>query len=317
MTAAARLAFASALLLVACGGAEPITLGLEEPLRVPDAQFVEGELPGRPPLTAAQIMAGERPRTPYVTSPDTAGRALNPVETGFVISGRASPEAYAIGVLIDRFGTGYWLFPTGSPDPANNDELLWRRAIDFGASLEPGLHHLRLAAIDEQGGAGTQAEFEFCMRSPIPDNLNSCAPTREPPALVVSLSWDNDADLDLRVVTVDGDVIDHDAPKQDPELADSAFFEHDSNAGCVSSGVPRENVVFPTKPPRGTYLVYANLHDACGERAAPFVVTIHVGEEDGAEFRQTEVSRVASEVLRVQANGGSKLGTFITEFHVN
>lgn len=307
--------------LSACGEGEPITQGLNEPLRVANAQFFEGELPGHSPLTAQDRSAGRRPVAPYPTPPEVLGRILSPNETGFVVQGRSSPDTHSLALQIHEQGTGFWVIPAGSPDPLNNNELTWRAVLDLGESLPPGLHGLRIAALDEAAEAGTQSQIELCVRSLVPDNLNACAPQVAPPELVVSLAWNNRADLDLRVLSSDGILISETNVKDRNEPR-SGHFQGDANGGCRASGQTRENVVWQEKPPAGNYFVYVNLSDACGELAAPFVVSTHVKrsrrtpEGEPEEFRQAETFRIASTLLNQHANGGSELGTFITEFEV-
>jgi hypothetical protein len=300
----------------ACGGGEPITLGLEEPLRVSGAQFVAGDLPGRKPLTAEQLTAGTQPKKPFPTSPEVAGRILTIHETGFVVNGRASTDSHALGFQLEGFGSGYWLLPAGAPDPANNGELSYRATLSFGSSLEPGLQTLRVAAIDGEGRSGTQREVELCFRSPVQDNLNACDPHIEPPALVVSLAWSNNADLDLRVIAADGSSITQSQVNGEAGTLGGAL-ERDANSGCVLSGDPRENIVWQEQPKPGLYFVYVNLSDTCGEGTTTFSVSTHVAEEDGEEFRQVETFRVPGQVTPLHANGGRELGQFITEFRVN
>src|SRR5690606_826637 len=121
-------------LLVACGG-EPLTTGLEEPFRVENAQFREGPLPGSPPLTVAELSEGASPVAPYPTPPEVAGRIISPADVGFIVAGRASTDSYAVGFQLAGLGTGYWLVPVSAPEPVNADELTWRAALDFGASV--------------------------------------------------------------------------------------------------------------------------------------------------------------------------------------
>lgn len=307
--------------LAACGEGEPITLGLNEPFRVANAQFYAGELPGHPPLSAADRSAGKRPIAPHPTPPEVGGRVLAAAEPGFVVQGRSSPDTHSLAFQIHEHGTGFWVIPAGSPDPLNNNELNWRAVLDLGESLPPGLHGLRIAALDEAAEAGTQVELKFCVRSPIPDNLNACRPQEAPPELVVSLAWNNRADLDLRVLSSDGILISENNVKDRNEPL-SGHYQGDANRGCTASGQTRENVVWQQKPSAGTYFIYVNLHDSCAEATAQFVVSMHekrsvrTPEGEPPEFRQRETFRIASQLLSLHANGGSELGTFITEFEV-
>jgi hypothetical protein len=299
---------------VACGG-EQLTEGFDEPFRVSGAQFVKGELPGFVPLSSDDIKAGKQPKKPYSTSPEVAGRLLDSRSADLGVSGRTSTDGYAVGLQLRGMGTGYWLLPVGSPDPINDNQLAWNARIDF-LGVEPGLQHLRVAAFDKDGKSGTQTAAELCIRSPIPDNLNACEPTLEPPQLVVSLAWESAGDLDLAVVTPAGNTIDYSHPTNTADPNNRARFTGDGGTGCSPIGARRENITWQEKPPKGTYLVYANLHDACGDGGTPFVVSIHERKQKGKTFDQVESYRTASEILAVQANGGSQLGLFITEFTV-
>jgi hypothetical protein len=302
--------------LVACGG-EPITTELQEPLSVEGAQFREGPLPGASPLTAEELNQGAEPVAPYPTPPDVAGRIVTPSEVGFTVSGRASTDAYAVGFQLSGLGSGYWLVPVGAPDPSNGNELLWNAILNFGGSLEPGRRGLLVAAVDGQGRAGTQRELELCVRAPVTDNLNACDPTVAPPALVVSLGWQNEADLDLVIVAADGSLVDQANTRGNGGGTTGVQLERDANGGCLPSGAPRENLFWQDSPPPGVYSIYVNLHDACGELAAPFIVTAHLREQDGDQYRQIETFRIAGEAVSLQANGGRARGLWVTDLSVD
>lgn len=306
------------LLALGCGG-EPLGTGLREPFRVEGAQFHDGLLPGLPPLTVADLGAGAQPVAPYPTPPEVAGRLVSPLDAGFTVSGRASTDAYAVGFQLAGLGSGYWLIPVGAPDPTNADELLWRAALDFGASLPPGLQQLLVAAFDVSGASGTQRELELCVRSPTSDNLNVCDPTSAPPALVVSLSWDSDADLDLEIRALDGSVVDRANTRGSGPGVAGAQLERDANAGCRASGAPRENVVWQEAPAPGRYQVYVNLHDACGQAAVSFQLSTHesaAGDIEG-EFRQLETARASGTLQSLSANGGAARGLWVTELVID
>lgn len=316
--------FASALAW-ACSG-EPITRALEEPIRAADGQFREGELPGLPALTTDEVNAGVSAQKPTVTSVSIANALVAMGEPSRTISGRASLDSAAVGVRFAYFGSGYWLLPTGSADVLNGGELEWTFDVAFSRNVPPGLHRLLFAAFDRDGKSGTQAELNLCVAPEVPDNGNSCDPKSSPPALVVSLSWDAAVDLDLRVKTPGGKVVDAKHPStalenEDGDIDASAdgvgLFTHDSYAHCLSEGRRRENLVFQTTPPSGTYLIYANLCDACGQPSVHFDVSLHTAvagsEPDTFSVRQT--FHQSGQLLAVHANGGAKLGMFITSFN--
>jgi hypothetical protein len=303
------------LLAIGCGG-ERLTDGATEPLRIEGAQFFPGELPGSRPLNLEEVRAGKQPQKPFSTTPEIAGRVLSSGEASLGISGTASQDSYAVALKLDKLGSGYWVLPVGSPDPFNNNDLAWSARVDLG-DIPPGLQQLRVAALNEENRAGTQRSLELCIRSPIPDNLNACEPTIEPPRLVANLEWESSADLDLAVLTPSGEVINYAHVNDTKETDAPGEFSGDGGSGCIPSGMRRESIVWQAKPGKGIYYIYVNLHDACQDSATPFQVSTHVSKRDGEEYKLVETYRTASEALRVQANGGTALGSFITEFVVD
>jgi hypothetical protein len=319
-----------ALSVCACAGENP-TRGASEPIRVYDvllkeqAQFKSGKLPGRRPLTDAEVAQGAKPVTPNITSLTSQNGVTSAGATGKVLTGRASPTAAAVGVEFVGAGSGYWLVPTGSPDPMNNGELAFSITVDFSDGVPTGNQRMRFVALDEAGRAGTQFDQPLCIAPLIPDNLNACRATIAPPALVLSLDWDRSVDLDLELLTPEGKFVDPKHPSTAPSEGDGGIptplppdvgvLDRDSNAGCVD-GHQHEDLVFQEKPPKGHYLVYANLFDSCGEAAVRFVLSFHAsqtGKRPGT-FEVVETYRTSGEILGMQENGGSGRGLYLTEF---
>jgi hypothetical protein len=321
----------ASIALCSCSG-ETLTTGATEPVRVYDvllkeeAQFKSGNLPGKRPLTSQEVKAGTKPAKPSVTSLVSANGVTFAGATGKQFTGRVSPDAAAIGVRFSGAGSGYWLVPAGFPDVQNGGELSFSVSVDVAPNAPTGTQHLLFVALDEQGRAGTQFDEELCVAPPIPDNLNACRPTIEPPALVISLAWDTPVDLDLEVVTPDGKLVDPkhpstvspsgDAGISTPLPDDAGVLDRDSNAGCVIDGQQREDLVFQQKPPKGHYLVYANLFDSCGQAAVRFDLTFHAahaGKKPGT-YETIQTYETSGELLQIQENGGAGRGTFVTEF---
>ena len=312
---------------VACS-AEPLTLGLEQPIRVQDAQLVEADLPGRPPLTADDVIAGVQPTPPYVSGINLPSSLLHQGEAARAISGAASDDAVAVAVRLGELGSGYWLIPTANADALNPGQVEWRLRASFGHDIEPGLHQLLVAAIDDQGRSGTRGAVNVCVAPEVPDNGNACDPKVSPPALVVSLAWDAPVDLDLRVITPSGKVVDSKHASTaiededgdfDPTQPGTGLFDVDAFAHCLDGGRRRENLVFRDSPPAGTYLIYADLYDACGEQGVHFDASLQVAES-GAEpdtFTARQTFHQAGQLQAVHATGGQKLGMFVTSFNVN
>lgn len=319
--------FAGAWALIATTGCADrlLTQGLEEPISVQDAQFIEGELPGLPPLTREQVDEGVAPVRPNSLTATAGTTRLRPHLGGVVFSGYVSDDAVALALRIEGQGSGYWVFPAGALDPSVPGSLTWRRNVDFHA-IPPGRHRLLVAAIDAEGRSGTQVSSSLCIHSPIYDNGNACDPRRAPPATVISLTWDRPVDLDLVVTTPTGDVIDAKDPASGPfgpppqqrldrSAPGAGYLDLDSNRDCVLDGVQRENVIFEAPLP-GRYRVYANLYDACGEASARYELTVNTrapGAEEGT-FEVAQSKRLVGNVIDLQANSGDRRGTYITEF---
>ncbi|NOU32956.1 MAG: hypothetical protein HOO96_34070 [Polyangiaceae bacterium] len=302
---------------VSCSG-ERATLGLEEPIRV-RATFKEGPLPGASPTT----LDGGPAALPTVTAYESASTVVRPGQAGKVLSGRTTPGAVAVAVRFADLGSGYWVLPVGGPDPQNGGELVWQADADFGIGLPPGLHPLRVVAIDALGNAGTQRDLGLCVTAAIADNLNACNPTRNPPAAVISLSWDVPADLDLVVVGPSGRVIDAKHPRTEADAGADAgdagaavgVIDRDSNAGCRADGLARESLVFQRAPATGSYFVYVNLFDACGKGPAHFRASLVEAQlrADGVTQVPVETLVRTGTLLPAEANGGARLGTFVFE----
>jgi hypothetical protein len=71
-------------------------------------------------------------------------------------------------------------------------------------------------------------------------------------------------------------------------------------------------------PLPGTYLVYVSLFDACGQPAVRFNLSLNRPgpAEDGGTHQLEATYSQAGELLAVDADAGTKLGLFVTEFSV-
>jgi len=329
MSRACLIIAVAALSLLGCSS-ESLTAGVTEPLRVTygngrNAQFLSGALPGSPPLSDQEILNGVTPDKPTATMNVSLG-TVRQAETGFVASGSTSSEAVAIGIRFLDIGTGYWVFPVTGLDPTMPGLYNWNATLDFGGNIEPGKHPLAVVAIDAAGHGGTQFQTQLCVLSDIPDNSSSCSTTAKPPFSVLSLNWDTPVDLDLRVVTPQGKVVDPKHPstavavdgKYDPTAPHTGVFDTDAERNCVHTGYRRENLVWQDTPLSGTYFVYVSLFDACGQAAVRFNLSLNrPGPKgpDGTQPLEASYSQ-AGELLAVDADAGAKLGLFVTEFSV-
>lgn len=296
--------------MIACN-AEDGRSGIEEPLSVQGAQFVDGDLPGVP----ADSDADPGEDAPTVTAATPSVAALYERMAGIQFYGLASRNADTVGVQVRGLGSGYYLFPTGAVDAQDDNALTWSIIADFNESLPPGRHQLLTVSFDEEGNPGKQATTSVCVRSIRPDNGNSCFPNIEPPAFVLSVEWDTAVDLDLVLVTPSGQIIEPKNPGLvDPEVPGPVgYLTHDGNGGCQFDGRQREDIVFDETPPRGKYQVYVNLARACGEHTVNYVVSRHLRDRlEDDEFGVSSRDVGAGTLIAEQANGGAKLGTYVT-----
>lgn len=306
------------LALASCTGV-PSTVGVNEPIRIHEGAYHEGPLPGRPSTDGGVL------DSPRVTSIDTPNAVLTIGQAGKVFLGRTSTDAYAVAIAFLDLGSAHYVVPVGPPDPANGGEFSFTATADFGRDIPPGVHTLGFVAIDATGHAGTQATLSVCVLPDVPDNYNACDPsTFTPPDTVISLSWSNDVDLDLVVVTPEGKVVSakHPStyavdggtiPSSGLSAPSTGILTRDSNGECALDGVRRESLVFQGAPLPGTYRVYANLFASCEQLSTDYRVSIYrsaADPEGGTELVRTDLA--TGKLLSIQANGGSALGTYVT-----
>jgi hypothetical protein len=283
--------FACLLLAAGCSS-ESAHSGAQEPLRVNGAQFFPGEFPpdvGGPKNSLDSLLE----------------RGIPVGYTGKKFGGRSGDEAYSIALRLADIGTGYWVLPVTGRDPQTN-ELVWSATVDFSRDIPAGTHLIQAAAADGSGRFGTASTVELLMSPLVPTG-----------AVVASLEWGNDADLDLHITTPSGKEIDPKHPNStflDSDklpLPGNGVLDRDSNAGCVIDGYRTESVVWPvdaTEPPEaGTYGVRVDLFSACGRPSTNFVFKLY---QDG----QVTVQKTGR-LLDIQADGGGAgSGLFVTEF---
>jgi hypothetical protein len=320
---------ASALVVSACAG-EPITHEFAEPIRAQGADFVTGVLPGSRPLTGEEQGQGVLPTTPTVLEASVPP-AVRVGSASFQIPGVVSGDAAAVGFRFADIGSGYWVRP-GTTEALNGGYTF---SVDATISSEApvGSHDLLMAGIGPDGSSGTQQSYKVCLEPVVPDKLssadpvlpgNACNPQIQPPSLVVSLSWDTAVDLDLKVVTPSGKIVDPKHPntadpvdgKVDPTAPGVGVLDGDSNADCKLDNRNSENLVFETPAAPGRYAVYADLYNACGKGSVHFELALVSGgpAAEPDTFEQSVTFNQGGVLTAAQADGGAELGLFVTEF---
>jgi hypothetical protein len=257
-----RALILASLFLVACGAA-PSPTGAGEPIAITGARFLPGN-PGEGALGTASVTGVDLP-----TGRVTVGQA------GIPVTGRASGDTFAVALRLKGFGSGAWIVPVEGPDVAAPGELTWRASLDVGFAAPPGLRDLEVFAIDEAGRASPPKSFPLCVAPRVPDGGLACDPSAKPPHTVVTLTWSNAADVDLRVKTDDGRwlsgknpttavAVDGRIPADAIAAPTTGRFTRDSLAACVEDGWRQEDLVFEEPPSSGTFLLHAALFAPCG-----------------------------------------------------
>lgn len=300
-----------------CDGGVAANSGVSEPMTVAGAQFIGGSLPGQPPGDGGTATAEGGPEPPLsVLQLGYENTSVIPGASGKSFSGLTTPDAVAVGVRLAGQGSGYWVFPVGARDPIVPNASDFSFKASFDIADPPGQHALRAVAIGADGSGGTQVDTELCFESRIPDNGHACNPSLAVPAVVFSLQWDVNFDVDLHVVTPSGVDVN---PKTNPVMypidageapASDPKIDRDSLRACVPDGWRQEDLVFQDYPATGPYDLYADPFASCGQAAVHFVLTIYEAQSDGS--LQATYSQ-GGELLSNNTTGGASTGLFIAE----
>jgi len=294
------------------------------------AQFIPGKLPGSPPVTLNQGTGGGASSDSGTGVPKMLQATIMKYNEPFVyqgqgnvpIGGITSNGASSVAVALEGVGTGYWVVPVG---PLDGDTLqpTWDITADFSASVPEGFRNLQFVAIGDNGIAGTLQSQKICFASRVPDGYQGCVPNPKPPAAIISLSWDTNVDLDLQVMTPDGKLVE---PKN-PLTADldagsttlpssAGRIDRDSNGNCAIDNIRYENLVWTNTSPKGRYGIYVNLFDSCKQASVHFNVQVYTavdGADAGTKVLHSWTS-LDGILLDFQANGGSNIGFFVSNF---
>lgn len=296
-----------ALALAACRADLPYHTGLDEPVRVVDAFFHEGD------LEAASD-------GPTITSLESSSAIALTGQRDRSLAGRAEDDAWSIGVRFADLGTGWWIREVGDVAAQYPGERDLSLAYEIGAGIPQGLHTLDVVAIDEDGRRGPPAELDLCvLDDPDAAALNPCDPTLPPPALVVSLTWNRDVDLDLVVEGPGGKQVKWKSPTTAPVPDDGVVpddalddptvgrLNRDSNTACIADGRNAEAVIWE-EAPSGTWSAYVDMFDACGETEVSWSMVVYRRRErDDGTSRLVEIERRTGNLVAVfDAFGGAK-----------
>lgn len=248
-----------ALNLVACSDGASNDPAIHSRMRILDAQFVPGATPS--------AEAG-----PEVAALDLLTNTIWPGYADKPVRGTLGATATAAALALSG-DAGYWLISAGVPDVAAPTLPAFRCTAAFSRTLPDPAYTLEVRAVDEQGRFGPRERRTLTVLPRAPSRADAGQ-------LVVSLSWDNEADLDLHVLDPLGHEIYHGAPSSVDAFAPGAsdqsagVLEFDSNADCESDQLRQEDVVWQQAPPPGRYSVRVDSASLCGKPIAHWSVNV-------------------------------------------
>lgn len=283
------LTIAACAMFVACEGVRA-DAGRDALIQVEGGQFFREPMPeeeGGPKVVTSTVRARSRVGT---VRQSAVGDLERPA------------TAVAVGIGGD---VGYWIVPAGLPNAAAPDLPTFdvKFAVSERASAGPREIVFR----------GVDAEQRFGPPLVRPLDLVQEGPSGR---LVISLSWNNRADLDLHVVLPSGIEIFKRNPTEyeRPPVSegpvpigtptDGGVLDRDSNAQCVPDGRRAENVVWTEAPPSGRYVVRVDTYSLCGEPSAYWRVTARL---DGAIIGEAAGTSTDYDVRFPHNRGGGVL----------
>ena len=158
-----------------CAGASA-NPGLTAYLRLSGAQYVPGALAPQSDATA-----------PLVTSVNLLTTKVAPGLQNLPLSGDVHEGS---SVLVGLAGdTGHWIVPATVADFQMPGDFLFQTKMSLSPEVPAGIQTLLLRGVDAQGTVGPAQQVAL--------DVSPVAPAG---ALVISLVWDTEADLDLHVL---------------------------------------------------------------------------------------------------------------------
>jgi hypothetical protein len=277
---------AALALLLGCSGATADS-GINAALRIENAQYIPGELDSTSPD------AGDSDAMlPMVHTVTTINGTIQPGTTGHTVAGTLGPGSTAVLIGL-RGDIGHWVVPVSTVDQNTPGDFAFSAKATFGYNLPPPPYQIVLRATNRAGVVGPPKSQNFGM-----------FPAPAPGAMVVSLEWDTESDLDLHVqlpTLGDGGFREISTRKRtslvppapgDPaatteDIQNAAYLDMDSNSQCVIDGRRNENVIWPVTPEAGQYVVRVDTFSMCGEVAANWRIRVFIQGEEQSGLGRT------------------------------
>lgn len=277
--------------------------GHDLPLHVPGAAVRALQL-APPPSATPQDAPLQITAMEFASAFATPGAAERP------LTGRTSQDAWSVALQLAGSDRA-WVLPVDGEDSQFPGERGFAVSLDVGHNAPAGLQQLYLAALGPDGQPGPTASAKLCITQPFPDNLNACLPKRLPPPVVVELSWDRAADVDLLLLGPGGERVGGkaagatEANKQPLPVR----VDLDGVSDCNDTR-QREHAVFVDGPALAASLqagwtIQTRLHDACEQLAVRVRVRV-IERRPGTEpetWQQVVTAEHTATWLAAQAGG--------------
>lgn len=290
-------------MLTGCDGGASPNSGLDAWLRT-GGQYIPGELPTDDVTTGPAVRV------------NTTARPF-PGATSRSISGLA--DLNAVSVLVGLQGdSAHWEVPLGPLDGEAVMHFTYSTSASYSPDVPLGPRKLLARGVAADGSLGPVQSL----------SLNFGLLPAPKGNLVIQLTWDTEADLDLHVRIPDPmsdtgyfDVWNR-APLALPpkpgggtyspaEITAAGHLLFDSNAQCIIDGARHEEIVFPDALPAGPYEVRVDTASLCGEPAARWHVAAFTNPTGTSPTLIAEAFGQSTDRDTVAAhNGGSGLFAF-------
>ena len=296
----------AALSFAACGDEVQVDNGLTANVRVANAQFQDRDFPVDTNISAdAAVPVQPAASDGGVVGPPgivTIDSQNNSVKRGTINKSlRVVVDPGATTVAVGLAGQrGYWLSPVTIRSVEFAPSLELTVTLEFDRSLAIGPARLWFAAANAAGQYGAPRPLDLVILDDAPRA-----------AMVVSLDWTQNVDLDLVVQRPDGTLLTNKATRSAGASADSPKIDIDSNSACVLDGHREENAIF-TSIPVGAYAVYVRLAAACGVPETGWRVRLL---RDGQQVSEVHGATYAYETTLPNA-GPSGPGRLALQFNI-
>jgi hypothetical protein len=291
MRARATLLLFAGLLAAACSSGVQADQGLDAYFQVPGAQFFRGPMP-------QGSSAG-----PKVLQLSLTNNNIWPGMADDPISGALGPTATAAALGLQN-DVGYWVVAAGVPSfnlPA--DPSFGANGV-FSNGIIVGDYTLVVHGVDASGNFGLPTKQIL---------IAETSPAEAPATgdLVVTLTWDNDSNLDLHVVDPMGVDIywgnqssEPPPPKGGVDGGSYGYVDYDSNANCIIDGLDREDAIWPHPPPPGQYIVRVDAASLCGQPIANWTVKVVL---EGKQVAEATGVAVDADTMGAHGSGSGQL----------